>query len=361
MANRAVFVDRDNTLIEDITYQTDPNAVKLLPGVELAIKSIRQAGFKLVVVTNQSGIARGLLTEEQLEKIHSRLREMLADKGAMLDAIYYCPFHPDGSVDRYAKDSDLRKPKPGMLLKAAKTLDLDLAESWMVGDGSGDIGAGQQAGCRTIRIRQPEAKKGALSEEDSEEFQADYTVRNLVDAARVILRQTARGGVKKPESSEPADSSEPGQDAAAEQSDSPVTKHGEDRPATPLRDQSLSDMAHEARTSSGLEALVSQTSLPATENLDAHEEQTDPELDSEVRREILRYVRQMAKQQDVETFNLGNLLGGVAQMFTLLFLLLTFWHGVGKEEYPIATLWGIIAMVFQTMSLTFFMMGKKSE
>ncbi|MDP7288001.1 MAG: HAD family hydrolase, partial [Phycisphaerae bacterium] len=151
--SKAVFIDRDNTIIDDPGYISDPAAVKLLPGVELAIKSLAQTGFKNIVCTNQSGIARGMLTEEGLDSIHAELRRQLGDKGAHLDAIYYCPFHPQGTVEKYACESDLRKPKPGMLLKAAADLDLDLSECWMVGDSARDIEAGQRAGCRTIRVR----------------------------------------------------------------------------------------------------------------------------------------------------------------------------------------------------------------
>ena len=94
MGQRCVYLDRDRTIIEDPGYLTDPEAVKLLPGVELALKSLAQAGFKLVVVTNQSAIARGLLTEEGLERVHEEMGRQLHDRGVELDGVYYCPFHP---------------------------------------------------------------------------------------------------------------------------------------------------------------------------------------------------------------------------------------------------------------------------
>jgi D-glycero-D-manno-heptose 1,7-bisphosphate phosphatase len=201
MANRAVFLDRDQTIIEDPGYISDPAAVKLLPGVDLAIKSLRQGGYLTVVVTNQSGIARGLLTEEALEKIHGEMRRQLAAGGAHLDAVYYCPFHPEGTVEPYAVDSDLRKPSPGMLLKAAGDLDIDLSASWMVGDGARDIEAGQRAGCRTIRVRA--AAPAVSAEAEDENVQSDFTVRNLLEAAKLILHAPARvharpGGAASP-------------------------------------------------------------------------------------------------------------------------------------------------------------------
>ncbi|HUT58745.1 MAG TPA: HAD family hydrolase [Phycisphaerae bacterium] len=190
MANRAVFLDRDRTIIEDPGYMSDPSAVKLLPGADLAIKSLRQAGYVVVVVTNQSGIARGLLTEDALEKIHAEMRRQLLAGGAHVDAIHYCPYHPEGTVEKYAVDSDLRKPKPGMLLKGAEELDIDLAASWMVGDGARDIEAGQRAGCRTIRVRAGEHE--VPGDPDDQAVQADFTVRNLLEAAKLILQSPAR-------------------------------------------------------------------------------------------------------------------------------------------------------------------------
>lgn len=181
MAERAVFLDRDNTLIDDPGYLSDPEGVHLLPGVEQALKMLAAAGYKLVVVTNQSGIARGMLTEDTLARIHNAMKRKLSERGAYLDAIYYCPYHPDGTVEEFAADSEDRKPRPGMLLRAAREMNLDLSGSWMIGDSPRDIGAGQQAGCRTVRIRQPET----LADGD-EEFEADFTVRNLLEAARII-------------------------------------------------------------------------------------------------------------------------------------------------------------------------------
>ncbi len=190
MTHRAVFLDRDRTIIEDPGYIADPGLVKLLPGADLAIKGLRQAGYLAILVTNQSAIARGLLTLETLETIHAEMRRQLAAGGAHLDAIYYCPFHPEGTVEPYAVDSDLRKPRPGMILQAAREHDIDLSASWMVGDSPRDIEAGQRAGCRTIRIRGPEVSQ--VGEADDEAVQPDFVVRNLLEAAKIILQAPAR-------------------------------------------------------------------------------------------------------------------------------------------------------------------------
>ena len=127
MANKAVLLDRDDTLIEDPGYINHPSQVKLLDGVAESLAELRAMGYKLVVVSNQSGGARGIGTEQVLGEIHDRLKTLLAEKGAYLDAIYYCPYHPDGIVPKYRKESDLRKPGPGMILQAAQEMDLDLS------------------------------------------------------------------------------------------------------------------------------------------------------------------------------------------------------------------------------------------
>jgi len=115
MSNTAVFFDRDGTLIHDPGYLNHPDQVELLDGAAEALKELQLLGYKTVVVSNQSGVARGMITEETLKRIHGRLEELLAQKGASLDRIYYCPYHPDGAIARYRKDSDWRKPQPGML------------------------------------------------------------------------------------------------------------------------------------------------------------------------------------------------------------------------------------------------------
>jgi D-glycero-D-manno-heptose 1,7-bisphosphate phosphatase len=185
MPHPAVFLDRDNTIIDDPGYLADPQGVRLLAGAAEALKRLADAAWRLVVVTNQSGIARGLLTEERLHQVHAEMQRQLALRGATLDAIYYCPYLPDAAVQAYARDSDERKPNPGMLLRAAREMDLDLSASWMIGDGDRDIEAGRRAGCRTIRVR----RAGVGVEEEL--AQADFTVTSLAEAAQIILREAA--------------------------------------------------------------------------------------------------------------------------------------------------------------------------
>jgi len=148
----AVFLDRDGTLIEHVHYLSDPAMVSLLPGAALALKRLRRAGFTTVLVTNQSAIGRGMLAVNRLDEIHTELNRQLALQGATIDGIYYCPDAPK-TDDRTVVESPDRKPGPGMLLRAAAELNLDLGASWMVGDVISDVLAGLNAGCKSILVQ----------------------------------------------------------------------------------------------------------------------------------------------------------------------------------------------------------------
>jgi D-glycero-D-manno-heptose 1,7-bisphosphate phosphatase len=180
----AVFLDRDDTILDDPSYLRTVKQMRFLPGTARAIARLNQAGFLVVVVTNQSGIARGFLTEDDLAVIHEEFREQLGRAGAHVDAIYFCPFLPGAPVPEYAKPSNWRKPAPGMLLQAAKDLGIDLAASWMVGDGERDVQAGRAARCRTIRLTNP--KGGSV--DPALNSQADILVPDLPAAVEHILK-----------------------------------------------------------------------------------------------------------------------------------------------------------------------------
>jgi D-glycero-D-manno-heptose 1,7-bisphosphate phosphatase len=156
----AVFIDRDGTLNRMVYDETHGlfdsprrvEQVQAMPGAGAFIQGLHQAGFTVVVVTNQPGLAKGTLTVAELEAVNRRLQELLMQEGEAWDALVYCPHHPAGTVAAYQKDCDCRKPKPGLLLKAALELGLDVRNSWMVGDGLVDVQAGRAAGCRTILV-----------------------------------------------------------------------------------------------------------------------------------------------------------------------------------------------------------------
>lgn len=149
---RAVFVDKDGTLIENVPYNVDVTRIRFAPGAERAVHRLAAAGFAIVVVSNQAGVARGIFDESAVAAVGRALTERLAELGVALDGFYYCPHDPHGVVARYRRICDCRKPAPGLVLRAARELGLDLSASWLVGDILDDIEAGRRAGCRTILI-----------------------------------------------------------------------------------------------------------------------------------------------------------------------------------------------------------------
>jgi D-glycero-D-manno-heptose 1,7-bisphosphate phosphatase len=152
----AIFFDRDGTLMKDCSYLADPAGVELLPGAADAVRSATAAGHLTVLVTNQSGVARGLHTEDAVRAVNARLQELLAVAGAHLDALYWCPHHPEAGADpELTRACDCRKPAPGMLRRAARDLDIDLAASAMIGDGLGDMGAAAAAGLPGFLVSSP--------------------------------------------------------------------------------------------------------------------------------------------------------------------------------------------------------------
>ncbi len=152
MKHRAVFLDRDGTLVHPRHYPSCPEDLHLYNNIGPGLRDIRRAGFRLVVITNQSGIARGYFTEADLQRMHEHLVRELEQLDVRLDAIYYCPHHPAGVIRELTMCCNCRKPQPGMLLKAAADLDLDLQHCWFIGDILDDVEAGNRAGCRTILV-----------------------------------------------------------------------------------------------------------------------------------------------------------------------------------------------------------------
>jgi D-glycero-D-manno-heptose 1,7-bisphosphate phosphatase len=145
----AVFLDRDGTLIEDRHYLADPALVRVLAGVAAGLRRLREAGYVCVVVTNQSGICRGMFAEADYHRVHAEMLRQLAAEGATIDAAYFCPAAPAAEGGEEHPD---RKPAPGMLLRAAADLGLDVSRSWTIGDAARDLEAGRRAGCRGIQV-----------------------------------------------------------------------------------------------------------------------------------------------------------------------------------------------------------------
>jgi D-glycero-D-manno-heptose 1,7-bisphosphate phosphatase len=185
-AARAAFVDRDGVIVEDRGYTYQAADFALLPGAAAALRALQSAGYLLVVVTNQSGIARGLYTEADYEAFTAHMRARLGADGVRLDAIEHCPHLPDAAVERYRLDCECRKPRPGMLRRALAALAIDPAASVLIGDRATDIAAGRAAGigrCLLVRSGQ------ALAAEDS--ALADGTYDDLATCVRALLAAPA--------------------------------------------------------------------------------------------------------------------------------------------------------------------------
>lgn len=183
MGGKAIFLDKDGTLVEDVPYNVNPESIVLVPDAEASLQLLHQQGFEIVVITNQSGVARGYFTESALAPVEQHLRQQLAAYGVPLAGFYYCPHHPDGIVTPYAIACSCRKPQPGLITKAAADLGIDISQSWFIGDILHDVEAGRAAGCRTVLINNGNETEWELSPQRL----PHHLVNNLWEAAQVIL------------------------------------------------------------------------------------------------------------------------------------------------------------------------------
>ena len=319
MTNAAVFLDRDGTIIEDPGYLNHPDQVKLLAGAGEALKELQQLGFKTVVVSNQSAVARGIVTEEMLEQIHERLQSLLASQGASLDGIYYCPYHPEGVIPKYRRDSDWRKPKPGMLLAAAQEMDLDLASSWMVGNSQSDVDAGRSAGCGTILIN---STRAAGADGGS---RPDHIAVNIREAVNMIkrFRRTDRAP------------SSPGDSVADKES-----------------------LADHDYTVTRLETEQLTAELPQAEPSPEIGEPIPSDRDTQqLLAEIVEQLRRMQKADVFREVSIMRLLAGVVQAFVPFCLLMAVWFLMSSDrQYNNIFIALGFGAVLQMMALTFYIM-----
>lgn len=185
MLNWGVLLDRDGVIVKQIDHLNRPEDLELIPGAGKAIAKLNQAQIPVIVVSNQAGVAKGYLTIEDLEEIHARLRSKLQQVGAHIDALYFCPHHPQATVTKYLMDCPCRKPGTGMLDKAKEDCKIDLSLSYLVGDATSDILAGKRAGCRTMLVQ-----TGFAGNDGRYEVKPDLVVADLAAAVNTILEQT---------------------------------------------------------------------------------------------------------------------------------------------------------------------------
>ncbi len=313
MSNKAVFLDRDDTLIDDPGYISDPDQVKLLDGVAEALIELRKMGYKLIVVSNQSAVARGIVTEKVLSKIHERLEKLLAQEGAKLDKIYYCPYHPDGVIEKYRKESGHRKPGSGMIVSAAQDMDIDLANSWVVGDSDRDIQAGRNANCTTILLENTTHSRdpqGAL-------FEPDYRAVNMKEVVNIIK------------------------------------KHN--RMAKDMEIQ----QGQQTQTAKTIESIMP---LRTAEKVESEFETSTGEEQNKTDKLLAEILDQLRRNQRTEMFGefrVTRMVAGIIQIVVLFCMLISAWLLMSPTRSTDSVLISLgFAAVLQVMSLTFFIMQR---
>lgn len=346
--HKAVFLDRDDTLIEDPGYINHPSQVKLLPGAAAALSQLRKMGFQLVVVSNQSGVARGILNEETLAQVHHTLEKRLADEGAYLDAIYYCPFHPDGVVEKYRMESDMRKPAPGMLLKAAEELHIDLSQSWMVGDSYRDVEAGKRAGCKTILINNP-AKPPLKHPADPEPDRQAVNIREAINIIRMFERTQHQPDMEKKmlnprlaETEQPA----PAPTLQPDHSNSD-TRNPHVPPSGPKQQSHQDDSSTDSDTSpSGVQ-----------HNEAANPTHPVPHTTETLLHDVLSHLKMAYRLGQDEDFSVWMILAGACQILAIGCLVVAMWFFLDSTRSSDSVLVMLgFAGVIQLMTMTFFLM-----
>jgi D-glycero-D-manno-heptose 1,7-bisphosphate phosphatase len=192
---KGIFLDRDG-VINELVYYHEHGVVdspftaaqfRLLPGVAEAINEFHEMDFQVVVVSNQPGIAKRYISEETFEEIKAKMENELAREGAAVDETYYCFHHPDAKIEKLRVSCDCRKPDAGLLLRAAREMDLELSQSWMIGDGLTDVEAGKKAGCRTILLGRMKCELCHLMDDTG--ARPDFVAQNLLEAANLVRKQ----------------------------------------------------------------------------------------------------------------------------------------------------------------------------
>jgi len=320
LKKKAVFLDRDGTLIEDMGYGADVTRLRFLPGALEAVQRLNRAGYAVVIVTNQSGVARGLFSEDELEEFNRKLILLAREHGARINGIYYCPHHPEGKVPIYTVDCRCRKPKPGLLLRAAEALGINLRASFAIGNMPRDVEAGRRAGCRTIFI-----ESGAAPETQARAIASDFTTDSLSAAVDIILEAPALEREEKmPE-------------AAART----CANCGKE-----ITDEDLASGA----------AIEEEGDYLCPECV-PKEEAPAPEASrlEEILRQIQIDLKNLSTHLTYEKFSIWNVLGGIAQGGALLAMSLAFLSRGSYEQSHALLLWAVAA---QLLALTCFLKAR---
>jgi D-glycero-D-manno-heptose 1,7-bisphosphate phosphatase len=383
MKRAAVFFDRDNTLVVNDGYLGDPNGVVLVEGAAAAVARARAMGFAVVVFSNQSGVARGMFAEEAVHAVNHRLDEMLHDEdaGAVIDRHEFCPFHPQASVDRYRQDSDLRKPKPGMIYQAERQLALDLGRSWVVGDAPRDIDAGRAAGCRTILVTNTALPASPASWEAGA-GKPDFEVRSLAEAMDVIERNASRPSGEAPPAAPDGDVAgltrdaggslkiEPAAPVAATAIRVPVEPAPGADVASPEAPHARGVRSHEtpprAARSEGAETPARESQGPTRDaesparsapSTGASGSTLRPKPRSEVLLEqILDELRRRHEQHPDADFSVSKMMAGVVQILALAAMFIAY---IRRDQADAAFLTILVAIFLQVFTVALLIMGRQ--
>ena len=184
--DKAVFLDRDGTINEEVNYLHKIEDFRFIPNTIKALQKLSKTNYKIIIISNQPVIGIGTITENNYLKLQEKILEKFKKNNIRIDATYYCPHHPKRGIGKYLKDCEFRKPKPGMLLKAANDLEINLQKSFMIGDKRSDIKAGSGVGCRTILVKTGYGGKGGDTDFD---VKPNYVAKDLYEAINLILKQ----------------------------------------------------------------------------------------------------------------------------------------------------------------------------
>jgi D-glycero-D-manno-heptose 1,7-bisphosphate phosphatase len=355
MKRPAVFFDRDNTLVEGNGYIGDPAEVKLVAGAAAAVARARRLGYATVIVSNQSGVARGMFDEAAVHAVNQRLEQLLLadDPAAVIDRHEFCPFLPDAPLEAYRQDSELRKPKPGMILQAAEMLALDLSRSWMIGDAPRDVTAGRLAGCRTILFTAPGLASSPAAADENGSVGADFTVDSLAAAMDVIEKNpepaTAQQGAARSQFATESFAGEAG-DQGEEEEDRQEASGG--RGSTPAAPTVVA--APSIRAEKSPPGIRSAASRSAVEQTPARPQQQQQQRSEALLEQILVELRRRDDAGD-DDFSVSKLLAGIVQVLAIGVIFLAYLHRT-QDDFAALMLFGLF---LQMLVVALLIMGKQ--
>jgi D,D-heptose 1,7-bisphosphate phosphatase len=338
MKRPAVFFDRDNTLIATDEYLGDPAKVQLIEGAADAVARVRRLGFATVIFSNQSGVARGMYDEAAVHAVNAKLDELLKDHhpDAVIDRHEFCPYHPEGTVECYRQDSDLRKPKAGMILRAAEKLALDLSRSWVIGDAPRDIEAGHAAGCRTILFTDPMLSPSPAAAAETK-VPAEFRVSSLKEAVDLIERNATASEETLATSERPILVEQHANGPSNPMKMTTPVPPREPEPPAPIRLPELKPPAVETPV-----PPRPVESIPSTARLES--------LADQILQEIKR-----RNDQTVIDFSVSKLLAGIVQVIVLATLFIAYIKWDERSLQPIL----LLAMILQTLTISLLIMGRQ--